>query len=339
MAMHGANPQLKGKYIKEKTIERSFGVNSDALLLVENCIGNLHITSWDQNKTIIEVHIQTSSDNEKKAQKKLDQIGIAFQGSRSMVKAQTIYDKNISWSDQNVSMQVNYTIKVPVNNTLELDNEYGTIYLNQINGNTKIKCKYGSMQIGRLNGPTNELSFDYCSDVSFDYIKNAVINADYSEFYIQEATRIYLESDYSQSKLAKVEDIDFDCEYGEISLENATNVRGDGEYLDIEIGSVYGDVNLSSDYGDIEINELTQKAGNLTITADYTDVAIGFNSSYPFDLIAELSYANLRGFDDFEYTIKREKSSSSYYEGYYGNKGENTVKLDIEYGGLKMIKH
>lgn len=338
LAMPRTDPKLNGKYTKEKTIKKEFKVNSDALLKLENSYGNLHITSWQQNTTTIEVHIQTSSNSEKKAQQKLDEISIEFQGSSSMVQAETIFNNSWGWNNNNVSIQVNYTVKVPINNRLDLSNDYGTIYLNEINGTTEIQCDYGGMQIGKLNAPSNDISFDYTSDASFDYINSANINADYSSFYIQNAEQLNLEADYSKSTIGKVGTMDFSCDYGDISIENANKITGEGDYLTTRIGRVVGDVSLGSDYGDIKIKEMAPKAGNLLIDGDYTNVEIGYNSDYHFDITAELEYAGFNGDNDFEYRIRREKSSDSYYEGYYGSQGKNTVKLNIEYGGVKMIK-
>ncbi|WP_417360453.1 hypothetical protein [Galbibacter sp.] len=338
-AIAKTDPTLTGKYTKEKTIKKEFKVNSDALLKLENSYGNLYITSWDQNTTTIEVVIQTSSDSEKKAQEKLDEISIDFEGSSSMVLAKTIFDDSgWGWSSKNVSIKVNYTVKVPKDNKLDLSNDYGSIFLNEINGSTSIQCDYGSMEIGRLNSSSNDISFDYSSDVTFDYITSAKIDADYSSFHVQNAGQIDLEADYTKSKINKVDNINFSCDYGEVTIKNAINVMGQGDYLRTKIGNAAGSISLNSDYGDITIEEMTPEAENLIIDGDYTNVAIGYNSGYHFDLMAKLEYAQLRSNNDIQFSIKREKPSSSYYEGYHGSQGKNTVKLNIEYGEVQINK-
>src|SRR5690606_7239164 len=265
-ATASTDPKLNGKYTKEKTIKKEFKVNSDALLKLDNSYGNLHITSWDQNTTTIEVRIITSSNSEKKAQQKLDEISIEFQGSSSQVSAKTLFNDNgWGWSSNNVSIKINYTVKVPINNRLDLSNDYGSIYLNEINGSTKIQCDYGAIQIGRLNTASNDISFDYTSDASFDYINRAVINADYSSFFIQNAEHIDLKADYTKSKINTVENINYSCDYGDVVIENVNYLIGQGDYLTTRIGRVEGDVNLKGDYGDIKIEEMTPQAGNLTI--------------------------------------------------------------------------
>ena len=65
----GNNENPKGKYFKEKTIKKEFSVNSDALLKINNSYGNLNITSWNENRVLIEVHIKTNGNNEERFKK------------------------------------------------------------------------------------------------------------------------------------------------------------------------------------------------------------------------------------------------------------------------------
>lgn len=58
-----------GKHTKEKTIKKEFNVSTNALLKIDNSYGNLNITSWNENRVVIEVHIKTNGNNEDKVQK------------------------------------------------------------------------------------------------------------------------------------------------------------------------------------------------------------------------------------------------------------------------------
>src|SRR5690606_20679525 len=89
--------KLNGRYTKEKTIKKEYTVNADALLKVSNSYGNLNITSWNENRVVIEVHIKTNGNNEDRVQKKLDEITIDFEGNSSMVSAKTNFESGKSW--------------------------------------------------------------------------------------------------------------------------------------------------------------------------------------------------------------------------------------------------
>ena len=115
---------------------------------------------------MIEVHIKTNGNNEEKVQKKLEQISIDFEASRSSVFAKTKFESNrTTWGwnskNSNVNMQINYTIKLPVKNNVHLNNDYGTILLDRIDGHAKINCDYGRLEIGELRGRNNQLNFNY----------------------------------------------------------------------------------------------------------------------------------------------------------------------------------
>ena len=334
-----AGPGWNGKYTKEKKIKKEFNVSPKALLKLNNSYGNLHITSWNENRTVIEVHIKTNSNSEEKAQKKLDEIDIEFQNSSSMVSAKTIFSKSgWGWSNNNVSMEINYTVKVPIGNTVDLNNDYGGIYLDEINGVANISCDYGRLELGKLNADNNILTFDYTSKSTVEYMKSGKISADGSSLEIEKAGNLVISADYTTSEVNNAKNVKYSCDYGSIKINNTANIEGVGDYLTTRFGVVHGNVDITSDYGSIRIEEMAADAGNLQIRSDYTGIKVGYNSGYHFDFEMNLEYAGLSGDTNFEYNIKREKSTEKYYQGYYGTKGKNKVSITSDYGGVSFSK-
>ena len=337
---------MKGKYTKEKTIKREFTVNSDALLKVKNSYGNLNLTSWDQDKVMIEVHIKTNGNNEEKVQDRLDEIDVDFENTPSMVSAMTRFgdrDRNWGWKwgkRNNVSVQVNYTIKLPIKNSISLSNDYGNIYLDRVDGHAKINCDYGKMKIGQLRGRNNELRFDYTSRSTFEYINSGEIIADYSGFTVEKAGNLKVNADYTNAVVQEMEDLNYTSDYGSMEVGSVGSVSGNGDYIGIKLGKVNGDVSITADYGSIKIDQMTANAGDLNIRSDYTGIKIGYADGYYFDFEISTEYAGVSGKDDFEMNISKEKSSERYYKGYYGkpNSG-NTVSINSEYGGVTFYRN
>ncbi len=339
--------KFKGPYTKEKKIKKEYTVNSDALLKINNSYGNLNITSWDENRVVIEVVVKTNGKNEEKVAQKLDEITVDFQGSSNMVSASTKIGKQdrswwSSWTSggsSDVNMEINYTIKMPATNHVDLNNDYGGIYLNRILGQAKISCDYGHLELGELLGSENELKFDYTNNCTVGYIKNGKINADYSSFTIDEAGNIELNADYTKSTFTKIQNLNFACDYGNLTAMHLKNIKGNGDYLGLRLGQVSGNVNLNADYGSIKIEELMANAGNVEIQTDYAGVKIGYNSDYSFQFLIKLEYAGLDGDEDFEVVKKRIESNDKYYEGYYGSaSATNKISINTEYGGVTFSK-
>ncbi|MGB5819407.1 MAG: hypothetical protein WBG90_07960 [Saonia sp.] len=338
--------KLKGRHTKEKTIKKEFNVNSDALLKINNSYGNLNITSWNENKIVIEVHIRTNGNNEEKVQQKLNQITVDFEANSSMVSARTNFNKNKgnwgwNWGkNNNVNMQINYTVKVPIKNSVHLSNDYGNIYLDRIDGHAKISCDYGRLEIGELHGRNNQLSFDYTSKSTIGYINSGKISADYSGFTIEKAGDLIISADYTNSTVEKMGNLQYSSDYGNLEIGEADNVQGNGDYINTKLGTIHGNVDINADYGSLKIGNIAADAGNIDIRTDYTGIKIGYDSQYHFDFEITTEYAGVSGKENFEINISKEKSNERYYKGYYGepNSG-NRVSITSDYGSISFYKN
>ncbi len=341
------NGKMKGKYTKEKTVKKEFNVNSGAGLNVTNSYGNIDIVTWNENRTVIEVTIKTNGDNEEKVQERLKEINIDFSGNASLVTAKTIFnEKKSGWSwwgsnnKNNVSVEVNYSIKLPITNTVDLNNDYGAIHINKLKGNAKINCDYGQLIIGELLADNNYLTFDYTDKSTIGYMKSGRINADYSGFTLEKTERLELTADYTKSEILEAQSINYNCDYGKVIIGKAQEVIGKGDYVNNQIGTVTGSINLNTGYGSIRIDNMASTANNITIKADYTGIKLGFDSSYNFDFIVDLSFASLKGEEDVTVLKSSKDYTNRMYSGYHGKQNSgNTVNINSDYGGVTFNKN
>ena len=344
---NGNDPdRFKGRYTKEKKINKQYNVNANALLKINNSYGNVDVISWDQNQVVIEVHIKTNGNDEDKVIKKLNQIEVEFEASADMVSARTEIESTSSswWSSwtsggNNVNMEINYKIKVPVTNKVDLSNDYGGISIDKIKGQAKISCDYGHLDLGELLADNNQLSFDYTNNSNIAYMKSGKIRADYSAFTLEKGENIVLNADYTKSNFGSIKNLQYSCDYGSVTLDEVNNLEGNSDYLSVKLGKINGNLDLSMDYGSLRIDELTANAGNVRINTEYAGVKVGYNAAYNFNFIIKLDYAGLNGEDDFEITKRQIESSDKYYEGYYGSSSaKNNLSINSEYGGVSFYK-
>ena len=343
LAAHG--DPLNGKYTRVKTLKKEYSVNSNALLKVSNSYGNIVMASWNENRIVIEVSIKTNGNNESKVQEKLDEITVAFEASESEVSAKTIFGKEKGWNwgwgkNNNVSMQIDYTIKLPVKNSVHLSNEYGNITLDRIDGYAKISCDYGRLQLGELRGRNNDLKFDYTSKSFIGFMNSGEIRADYSGFTVEKAGDLVIKADYTDAMVGEMDNLQYSNDYGSLEVGNVSNVTGNGDYINVNLGTVHGNVEISADYGAIRIEEMAPDGGNVSLRTDYTGIKIGYHPEYNFDFEIRTEYAGVSGKDDLEIAVSREKDKERYYQGYYGraNSG-NLISITSEYGSIALKKN
>lgn len=341
-----ASTVWNGKHTKEKTIKKSYAVTKDALLKIDNSYGNINVITYSGNTVSIEVRIKTNGDNLEKVEEKLNDITVDFQASSNRVSAKTIFqkDKSNSWwnwgRNSNVNMEINYLIKIPITNSVDLNNDYGTINLDRLEGHAKINCDYGKIITKELLADNNSISFDYTNNSFFEYIKSGKITADYSGFTVAKTKNLEIEADYTKSVVEIAENVTYTCDYGSITIEKANYINGDGDYLTARFGEIYKNIQLTSDYGSIRIDKMTANAGNISIDSDYTGITIGYDASYQFQFDIDLEYASLRGSEDFLFTTKKEASTDKYYKGYYGKSTTNNlIKISSDYGSVTFKKN
>lgn len=343
---NNGNGKHKGKYTKEKTITKEFTVDAAALLKISNSYGTVHMTAWDKNTVAIEVVIQTNGDSEDKVIERLEQIDVDFNNSSAMVSASTRFGSNKSkswwkWNKRNkVRTTVNYTIKFPKGNELNISNDYGGIFLNRAENKVSINCDYGRMEIGELLADDNSLNFDYTSNVTIAYMKSGRINADYSSFTVNNSENIRLNAEHTKSRFGTISYIEYNCDYNALQIEQANNVKGTGDYLSLRLGTITGNLDLKADYGSIKVGEMTNDAGDITIESELAGIKIGYNPQYNFNFKFNLDYTGLKGEEGFTMNEERIEARERYYEGYYGNVSPNGNKINInsEYGSIRFEK-
>ncbi len=342
-----AEGDFKGKYTKQKRVKKEFKVSTNDLLRINNSYGNIDIVTWDQNRVEIEVVVRTNGNDEEKVEKRLREIDVDFSQNGGMVSAKTILEKNSGnsfWgslfgSSSNVNMEINYRVKAPVTNRVDLSNDYGSINLDNLRGDAKISCDYGKIMIGELHGNNNELDFDYTRNSSIGYVKRAKINADYSEFTVEDAGTLDLSADYTDSNILKVENLSFNNDYGSLKVERLKNLKGEGDYLGIKLGLVYGSLDINMDYGSLSIQKLMPSFKELNINSDYTGIKLGYDSEAAFDFEVRTSYGGVNGIDNSNFTVNKRNLSSgdNCYAGYHlsGNTG-GSIRIDSSYGSVSF---
>ncbi|WP_159023444.1 hypothetical protein [Formosa sp. L2A11] len=340
-----ANNPIKAKYSEEKVIKKEFKVNPNATLSIDNSYGNVDVITWNENRIVFEIRITTNGSNSEKVQNKLKDITVAFNASPTYVSAKTIFSKTKSnwwdWSgSDNINMKINYIVKIPITNNVDLSNDYGAINLDKLEGHAKINCDYGKITTKELMADDNDIEFDYTTNSYFEYIKSGKINADYSGFTVSKTKDLFIEADYTNSKVEIGENVSYNCDYGSITIDKVNYFKGEGDYLTVVIGDVYKSVTIDADYGSIKIKNMSANANNVSIDSDYVGIKIGYDSNYNFNFKLDLEYADLRDQEGFQFNVKRIESSDKYYEGFYGSANSgNTIKIDSDYGSVSFIKN
>ena len=324
---------------KEKNIKKAYYVNPDAILSIDNSYGAISVTTWNEDKIELDISIKVSGDNENWVNQRIETIAVDIVALKGMISAKTILG-NSSYKGQgkNNSFEINYTLKIPKNGSVKLNNKYGNISTSDLFAEADIKCKYGKITLGRLSG-NSTIQMEYCSNSSIVFLKNGMVTAKYSNLKIGETTKLDLISDYTDIEIEQSDAIKYNSKYGKIRIQNVKTLDASGNYLTIKIGEVFDYLKLNTKYSSLAVQSINAKANSVTVVAGYTGINIGYQTNFAFDFNVLLKYANFKYDSDLEIDSKEEVSNSKKYSGFHKKKGLNNLNIISDYGNVTLTKN
>jgi hypothetical protein len=332
-----ANGLDLGKYTKQKSIKKAYIVNPDAGIDIKNSYGNVFVTTWGEDKIELDILIKVSGDNEDWVNKRLDGIDVDIEALKHLVTAVTRISKSGS-TGKNNSIEINYTVKIPKNGAVKINNQYGSILTTDLFASTNLNCKYGKLTSAKLNGNSNIIDIEYCTKSTIDYVKNAVIKADYSGLTIGDYGKIGLNADYTDINFINGNELKYDCNYGKLNFGKINRIDGNGDYLSIHANDVAEQLKINTDYSKITVDELGAKINSVAVTSGYTTVDLSYNPNFAFDFDVNVKYASFYYSKDVEMNSKQESGFSKSYQGYNKKSGENKVIIHSQFGNVTLNK-
>ena len=234
-------------------------------------------------------------------------------------------------------MEIDYVIKMPMSNNVDLSNKFGSINLDKLKGSSKIRCDHGKITTKELMSNDNMINFNHTKNSYFEYIKEGEISANHSGFTIEKTEKININANHTRSIVEFAENVEYDCNFGSLKVDNVNNLEGEGNHLTFRIGNLYKNLKVKSSHGSLKIDRITSKAHNIDIDVRHTSMTVGYDANYNFNFDLDFSHGSLRDSDGFNFTNKETDHTSKKYNGYYGIADSgNMVKINSQHGSVSF---
>ncbi len=325
----------KKAFIKEKTLSKTYDVNADALLHVNNKYGAINVYLWEENKISIQVNITVSGNKEDKVNQLLKDIDVNFQGNSSKVSAITALNTK-NGSGNNISYEINYVVKIPKNGSIDLVNKYGNIAVDKLNGSSAIECKYGSLTLGHFTNKSNNITIAYSSNTTLNSVDKLNLKSQYSTVEIGKANQLSINGNYNTFVFQTIENLSIASNYTKIKSNSLTKSSINGNYLTLKLGEIKNTITINSNYSDIYL-EGTSKTTSISIDGNYTHSKIACASDFAFDFATSLNYGSFKDNLGVKYTAKAEKNTSKSYSGYHLSQGKSKININTNYGSIQLL--
>lgn len=254
---------------KTKTYSKSYSVDADDKLMINNTYGKVTVNTWGKNEVKVDVQMTAYANEEDDAQKLLDNITIQDSKENSVISFKTsIASTTFKNSNTNVigtwfssgksntrKMVINYIVYMPAKSQLDVTNKFGSVSLPDLSGRVNVKLSYGTLVSQDLTNTENDIK------VSF-----------------------------GDARIAALRSGDVNVSYGKLFLGTADNVKARVSFGSMNIDKLKSSGTIAARYGEgVTVGELDKNLKSLNVDAQFTKVALSnLKDNYDFDVTTHL---------------------------------------------------
>ncbi len=313
-----------------RTISKEFTIGTNAHLHVDNKYGKIHCANWDRSAVSLEVTISVDAANEEKADRIFDMIRVEMHGSTSEVVAETEINDAFKGNNDRVSIQIDYMIHMPEKIALSLDNRFGDIYIENVQGPAEIDLSYGSMEAKSMIHNDNDLEIKF-GKASIETMTGCAADIKYSEFIVYDCKNMDIESKFSTARIEKVTAADIDSKYDTYTIGDMQTADITAEFTTLKIAKLLKHIGVYSKYGAFQLKYIAPGFDDVRIDNQYGNVELGVDEEASFQLDATIRLGSL--------SYPKEKASvvkdaadpvTSYYRGVIGDNKSTASQIHIE---------
>lgn len=330
-------PADESRSEKSKKINKTFEIGASDVISVNNSFGQVHVTTWDEATMEVEVEVTVESRYDNRLEDMLEDITIDFRERGDGVYMHSNTDIN---TRNNEEFEINYTIKLPRTNPLEVKNTYGDIYLDDRSGEVDIDLSYGDLKAGNLTkGGELKLSFGKGDVKSFD--KGSIELKYINFFYLDRAQELQLDQQYSELEIGSVNSIDMRSRHGQAEFGTVGEMDVNVHFTDFSIESLETSLDMDAKYAtDFNLDKVSKDFEFIDIEGNYGSYNIDLEEGLKAEFKADFKYASMRALGvDIDYSLKlKEQGTESYKAKIGGGHASKRIQIASTYGDLRLTQ-
>ncbi|MFH1159647.1 MAG: DUF4097 family beta strand repeat-containing protein [bacterium] len=316
-----------------KTMKKQFAIQRDATLLLNNKFGDITCINWDKNEVLIEVTITVETKSEEKAQKVFNNIEIRFQGDPNRVEARTEFTKEFNSKGP---FNVDYKVWMPAWVSIDLTNNFGDVFIEDLNGKGTFRVAYGNANLENLNHGDNLVDVKFGS-ATIGTAKGAVITIQYSRLTLDYAGSLKIDSKFSDMQAGKVVVLDGAFEGGHIYLGQVSVMTVKTKFSNFNVEVLEEKLNLDCQYGNIEVDHVSAGFKSITVGNKFGSVELDLPPDAAYNLDAESKFGGIKFPEsNAKFTYREISDQKQVFRGTVGNNPAATVTIRTEFGNITL---
>ncbi len=278
---------------RNRSVRESFQAPAEAEIQVINKYGDVYLIPWEKDSVRFEIEFSIVSSNLAKVEKINDYVDFSFRATNYYIIAQTMFKgQNTFWTEMadianiifsgGTQTKIDYTVYYPMKNDIRIENKFGNIYTTDIDGKSDITLSNGDIKAHSFNGQT-KLKLEFGS-ADINLIRNGSLSVSYSEFNLEQAEELVIESKSSKIYLTKCNLLQINSRRDRYYLKEVEEIGGETFFSYINLDAVAKKINLKTSYGDIQIQALSTQFQHIELNSECTDINLFFDPQYFYEI-------------------------------------------------------
>jgi len=281
----------------KRSVSRSFPASLETTLEVQNKYGKIQVATWDKDSVAVDVEIHLTESSASKLKKLKEGIKIDFTGTNNYIIAKTMIKsesgriaselKSITntISGSNKRMEINYMVYVPEYMDVVLNNKFGDIYMDDLEGQVDIELSNGVLKANRLEGnSTISLSF---ANGMIKSMGSCTMKLSYSDVVLEEVSQLDLTSKSSKLNVDSVNVLKINSRRDKLYFQHVEYFYGKSNFTQVWIYDFLRESDVYMKYGELTIEHVIPDFSKIYVESDYTDITLFFDRecSLAFDIL------------------------------------------------------
>jgi hypothetical protein len=175
----------------------------------------------------------------------------------------------------NKRIEINYMVYLPAHMDVVLNNKFGDIYMDDLDGQVDITLSNGVLKANRLNGnATLSLSF---ANGMIKSLGSANLKLSYSDMVLDEVGQLDLRSKSSKLNVDSVNVLKIDSRRDKLNFTHVGYLYGKSNFTQVWIYDFLRESDLYMKYGELTIEHVMPGFSKIYVESDYTDMTLYFD--------------------------------------------------------------
>ncbi|MFA9389794.1 MAG: DUF4097 family beta strand repeat-containing protein [Prolixibacteraceae bacterium] len=316
-------------------VHKAWPNNKVKAMEVASKFGNINLLSDRDDSVTIDVRIEIEDMDTKKAESLANQIDFLFSLENGVLKVKTKFSDRFK---TNIDFKIIYTINIPTDKDLSIENKFGDVTLGNLNANGYFDINYGNLYGQELKAPTGQkikLKLKY-GNANIESINRLNAELAYTKLNSGHIESAQFETQYSIVKTEKMGDIMVDSKYDNYAIDAINELKAESKFTNWTVGKLNTRLQIETQYGDVDIKEVNKNFDNIWIENAYGNIKLGISPDASYLLESESHFCDVK-FPTANIITEIKENNYSTIKAVVGNPNPNSkVKIESRYGKVKL---